>query len=233
MPLQTSFSGDPSRVFGDRYPYPIDGKHLMWEFCTGFSQEFNQRAKRYLIDQYGDGRLTSFPELAVASAYPTTRQQCPRLAVQLQGSQPQVAGIGSEVDVSRGMDGQYRVFRGQQVTDTVEVAVCAMNSQMRDDLSLWFRQYMIDAIYWAVPQLGNVFDVRLMNSQDDMAEYTGGQGQPGFQFYTSRHTFRCSYDLIVASNVDELQSIVNWQLVAEDWAIANEVTLYPNVDPNP
>ena len=222
-----SQSGSPSRVFGDRFPYPLNGKMLMRAFAEQFAAEFNQQAKLYLIEQYGHDRVKSFPELVVTGAYPTSRQQCPRIAVMQQSTNPRQLGIGGEVEVTPDGAGGFRHFRGEQCRDLIAVHLCTLNPEMRDDLSVWFQQYMIDAMEWALPQLGNVFDCQCENIQDDAAEYQGTQGQPGFQFYVSRMSFRIGYDLLVVRNVDELRSLINWQAIADNWWVTHEQTLQP------
>ncbi len=205
----------PSPVFGDRFPYPIDGKSLLFDFCREFAAEFNQQAQLELVKLYGVDRLDSWIPLTVNSAYPTTRQQCPRLSVLRLSSTPKPAGLGGEIETRQvPLNDQtvtYRIFKGQTVTDQIEVSICSINERLRDDVFIWLQQYCYDAIAWTLPQVPTVADFRCTSAQDDQVEYQGASGQPGFEFYVGRMTFQVVYDLLVIEGVDVLKQIVNWQ----------------------
>lgn len=210
MPLHTEQSGTPSRVFGKGCPYPLDGKSVLYEFADSFAAEFNQRARLYLKDQHGGDRLDSYVELKVTGAYPTSKQHCPRIAILRTNCSPRALGIGGEAGVVRSDKGDVWV-RGQTVTDTLEVAICTLNDRLRDDLFIWFQQYLLDAIAWALPQLGTVSEINCVGGSDDQVEYQGTQGQPGFEFYVASLQYRVTYDLLVMRDVDRIASIFNWQ----------------------
>lgn len=153
--------------------------------------------------------------MTVTSAFPTTAQQCPRIAVQRMGSTPKLAGLGMEIETRKieTAEGEirYRTFKGQLVTDRIECTICTLNERMRDDLFLWYQQYLIDAATWILPQLPDTYDIRCTNAIDDIVEYQGGAAQPGFEFYVARLDYQVQYDLVVLHDVDQLREIINWQ----------------------
>ncbi len=204
-----------SPIFGEEYPYPTDGKAVLRAIALQFAAEFNQLAKIKLGDQYSGDRVARWIDLSVNSAYPTTVQQCPRISIQRKSSQPKLAGLGGDIETRKievaGKEAFFRIYRGQLVTDTIEVAICTLNEQMRDDLYLWFQQYVLDAITWSLPQIPSFYYLQCTNALDDLVEYQGGQGQPGFEFYIAQLTFTAQYDLMVLHDVDQLKAIVNWQ----------------------
>jgi hypothetical protein len=104
---------------------------------------------------------------------------------------------------------------GQVITDQLEAAICCLNERLRDDLHIWFQQYVLDASIWALPQLRNLgfYDLSCTNAADDQVEYQGGQAQPGFEFYVSRLTFTATYDFTVLHDVDQIKNIFNWELL--------------------
>ncbi|MBD2019341.1 hypothetical protein H6F43_03975 [Leptolyngbya sp. FACHB-36] len=205
----------PSAIFGERFPYPLDGKRVLLEIAEVFAAEFNQAARLYLSDRVSRDRALGWTDLTVTSAYPTTKQHCPRIVIVRTGSSPRLVGLGAEIETREVVldDGtaRFRVFKGQTVTDTLDIAICALNEQLRDDLYLWFQQYMLDAIGWALPQLPGVYDLRCTNAIDDQVEYQGATGQPGFEFYLARLSYQVQYDQVVLEDVDRLSAIVNWQ----------------------
>jgi hypothetical protein len=91
---------------------------------------------------------------------------------------------------------------------------------------------MLDAVFWALPRLGAIFNIQPGGSSDDVVEYQGTSGQPGFQFYTSTHSYKVGYNLMVCSSVDELKSLLNWQAISEEWWLVQEQTLYPRLSPD-
>lgn len=210
-----SLDRNASPIFGEKFPYPLDGKALVYAIAREFATEFNQLARIKLADLYSSDRALQQQELTVTGAYPTTRQQCPRIAVQRMGSTPKMAGLGGEIETREiqlegGVIG-FRHFKGQMVTDTIEVGICTINEELRDDLHIWVQQYFFDAIFWAIPQLPSVHVLQCTNAVDDLVEYRGAQDQPGFEFYISRLTFQCQYDLVVLTDANKLEAIVNWQ----------------------
>lgn len=212
-------AGQPSPIFGDRFPYPFDGKTVLFEIAHQFAREFNAEAIARLRQLHGPDRAAEFSPLEVTSAYPTTPQHCPRIAIQRAGSTPQPSGLGMEwneqtVTLPGGIT-KVRVQSGQHVTERLAVALCSLNERLRDDLYLWFQQYVLDASLWMIPQLKDFgfYALQCTNAVDDTVEYQGGQGQPGFQFYTAQIEYVATYDLTVFTDVDQLKSIVNWEKV--------------------
>lgn len=217
--LHTEKSGTASPVFGEKFPYPLDGKQLMLEIVSQFAIEFNQAAKLELMERYGQARVDEWTDLMVTSAYPTARQHCPRIAIIRSGASPRSVGLGGEIEsrkVTRS-DGEmgFYVYKGQTITDTIQVDICTLNERLRDDLYTWLQQYLLDAIVWTLPQLSNVHSVSCTNAVDDQVEYEGSAAQPGFQFYVGRMTYQVMYDLMVIEGVDQLRAIVNWQEVVD------------------
>jgi hypothetical protein len=213
-------SGSPSALFGDRFPYPLDGKQIIFDIARRFAAEFNQAALDYLSRQGGDPRAKQFSKLEVTSAYPTSRQHCPRIAITRQSSTPKLVGLGGEIETVpiRGENGEvfYRSFRGQLVTDNIELLVCTMNERIRDDIFTWIQQYFLDAIGWLLPQLSSQFgtyNIACSGGVDSQVEYPGTAAQPGFEFYVGKLDFTVEYDLVVVRDVDILREIVNWQNV--------------------
>lgn len=216
--------GKPSPIFGEKFPYPFDGKSVLKEIASHFAAEFNQLAKLRLIEAYGEDRLLKWNDLTVTSAYPTTPQDCPRIAILLQSSNRKLAGLGGEIESTVTPDGiEFRSVKGKIHTDSLELSICTLNEQLRDDLYIWFDQYMTDAIEWSLPQLKTVNNLMCVNAVDDQVEYQGGADQPGFQFYVARLNFVVSYEQIVLKHVDTIGSIFNWQQLG----LTNTVTLYP------
>jgi hypothetical protein len=211
MALHLEQAGEASPIFGERFPYPLDGKMLLREVIQEFANEFNQAAKLKLNGDYGINRLRQWQDLAVTGAYPTTKQECPRIAIMRSRSTPKLAGLGGEIETRQFGDVQFRIYRGQMVSDIIEVSLCTLNERMRDDVAIWLQQYMLDAITWLLPQLPTVNDCQCVDAMDDQAEYTGNAAQPGFQFYVAKFTFRVGYELLVCEKVDALANIVNWQ----------------------
>jgi len=213
-------SGQPSPIFGDRFPRPFDGKQIMFDIARRFTAEFNQSAIEYLDSLGGEARSQQWSPLTVTSAYPTSRQHCPRISVIRTGSSPKIVGLGSEIETIKATteagDVFYRSYRGQTITDNIEVSVSSLNERLRDDMFTWFQQYCIDAIGWLLPQLsysGGVYDISCVNAIDDQVEYQGNTNNPGFEFYVAKMDFRVQYDLVVVRDVDTLREIVNWQSV--------------------
>lgn len=214
MSLHSDRSGEPSRIFGKRYPYPLDGKALLFEILEAFVAEFNQQAKLEIV-KFGSDRVAEWQPLTVVSAFPTIRQDCPRIVVRRVSSSPKLAGLGGEIETIRLSNTQtVRAIRGQDVTDTIEISICTMNENLCDDLFLWVQQYLFDALYWLLPQLNHVTDARCINAVDDIVEYEGTRSQPGFQFYVAQLTYQVLYQMLVLENVDIIKSIFNWQNVA-------------------
>lgn len=211
MGLQTEQSGTPSRIFGDRFPYPLDGKSILLEIADVFAREFNRQARVSLPPDVRAG----WQNLSVSGAYPTTRQQCPRITVVRNESTSKIVGLGAEVETYR-KPGQpkYRVFKGQTITDTIGVDILTLNEIMRDELFIWFQQYVFDATAWLLTQMNNVYGLQCTTAVDDQGEYEGTAAQPGFQFYVARFTFKVTYDMLVLENVDTLKEMVNWQAIA-------------------
>ena len=204
-------AGQPSTIFGERYPYPFDGKTVLFQIATEFAKEVNEGA----IARLGtDGQWN---RLDVTTAYPTRQQQCPRMAVLRLGSTPKPSGLGQEWDEQvLEADGEtigFRRLAGQVITEQLECAICAINERLRDDLHLWFQQYVLDAAIYTLPQLRAVgfYDLACSNAVDDQVEYQGAQSQPGFEFYVSRLTFTATYDLVILKDIDAIKGIFNWE----------------------
>lgn len=198
-------------IFGDRFPYPDNGKRVMLHLVETFAQEFNLGAEEYFRSQ---NYAQSWNKIAVTSAYPTTKKQCPSIAVIQTSSRVQPSGIGNYLDQAPiEIDGvpSVRIFHGQVATDTIEIAISTLSPKLRDDLSMWFGQWMLDALLWFMPQLPSVHSIQRLNVADDTPEYTGCAGQPGFQFYLASHTYQVEYDEIVLHDVDRIKSVINWQ----------------------
>jgi len=234
-------AGQPSPIFGDRFPYPFDGKTVLFEIANQFAREFNAEAIAKLRQLHGPDRAGQFSELSVTSAFPTAPQHCPRIAIQRMGSSPQPSGLGMEwheqsVTLPGGIT-KVRVQSGQTITERLEVAICALNERLRDDLCLWFQQYALDASLWMIPQLKAVgfYALQCTNAVDDTVEYQGGAGQPGFQFYTAQIDYTATYDLTVLTDVDQLKTIVNWEKVTNAGGLfagtAGDVEPYESTQP--
>lgn len=222
--LQTEQSGTASPIFGDRFPYPLDGKTLVLEIVQAFSREFNLTAKQELA-KFGEERLAQWQNLEVATAFPTTPQQMPRIAVQRVGMDIRLAGIGGHIESHVAPNGlAVRVFRGNQVQDQIELTVCAINERLRDDLFLWIQQYILDATDWLLPQLTTVYDFRCTNAIDDIVEYQGASLQPGFQFYAGRLNIQVGYDQTILKDVDKLSTIFNWQSINNNPVFPNTIS---------
>jgi hypothetical protein len=221
--VASSLSREPSRLFGDRFPYVIDGKRIMREICESFANEFNQLVLQELGDRYTAQRVARWNPLAVTSAYPTTKDQCPRIAIVRENMQSVPQGIGQDIDrremVSEAGETTFRIYRGRMVTDTLKLSICAINENLRDDIFIWLQQYLMDAVEHVLPQLSNVYEIQCSDAVDDQVEYQGQQGQPGFEFYVGQLTCRVRYDLIQIQDVDQLKAIVNWQqcLISPDY----------------
>lgn len=213
--MSQTLTDKSSALFGERFPYPFSGKRVLRTMVERFAVEFNQRAKQYLGDEHGGDRAVQWNALKVTGAYPTIAQECPRIAIQRMGAQPRMAGLGGEIDQREVQteNGAVKIRRwtGQVITETIEVAICTLNENLRDDLYLWLQQYLFDGIWWALPQLPGIHELICANAVDDQVEYQGQQGQPGFEFYIARLTYRAQYDLVVLNDVDKLAEIVNWQ----------------------
>jgi hypothetical protein len=215
--MEPSQAGANSPIFGQRFPYPFDGKTVLLDVARQFANEFNVLAKAQLRQLYGVERAGAWQELAVTSAYPTVKQHCPRIAILRLGSSPKPSGLGLEWHEARVQLGNgqstLRRMAGQVVTDQLEVAICTLNERMRDDLYLWFQQYLVDATLWMLPQLRNLgfYELACTNAVDDQVEYQGAQGQPGFEFYVARITCQATYDFSVLSDVDMIRTIFNWE----------------------
>lgn len=213
-------SGQPSPIFGEKYAYPFDGKTVLWQILSEFKDEFNDKAREYLETQHGTDRAALWRELDLTSAYPTTKQACPRIAILRLGSTPKPSGLGMEWDeqsIQKEEGGAIQVRRlaGQVVTDTLEVAICTLNERLRDDLHIWVQQYVLDAAIYALPQLRKVgfYDLACTNAVDDQVEYQGNQSQPGFEFYVSRLTYTAQYDLTILRDIDTITNLFNWELL--------------------
>ena len=213
-------AGSGSRIFGDRFPYPFDGKTVLFEIATQFANEFNTEAKKQLKVNYGWERASHFRDLVITSAYPTSPQQVPRIVIRRTGTSPKPSGIGLEIDeLTVELEGDRRAVRkiaGQTITETLEVSLCTINENLRDDLFIWFQQYVIDASLWLTPQLSAVgfYGLQCTNAVDDQVEYQGTQGQPGFEFYVAQLNYQATYDLTIWTDVDELKTIINWEKIA-------------------
>lgn len=220
MPIPEQ-AGFPSRIFGDRFPYPWDGKTVLLEIANQFAREFNDEAAAQLRQQGGPLRAAQFTPLKVTTAYPTTPQACPRITILRTGSQPRPMGLGQEWHEEQvnmpGGRAVLRVYSGQSITEQLEVGICTLNEQQRDDLYLWFQQYVIDASLWMIPQLKAVgfYELRCTNAADDRVEYQGTQGQPGFEFHVAQFSYQATYDLTVLTDVDRIKTIFNWEKFAQ------------------
>lgn len=234
-------AGQPSPIFGGRFPYPFDGKTVLFEIANQFAREFNGEAIAKLRQLHGPDRAREFSALNVTSAYPTTPQHCPRITIQRMGSSPQPSGLGMEwheqaISLPSG-ETMIRVWSGQHITERLEVAICALNEQLRDELFLWFQQYVLDASLWMIPQLkpAGFYSLQCVNAVDDTVEYNGGQGQPGFQFYSAQIEYVATYDLTVFSDVDQLKTIVNWEKVTNAGGlfagVSGDVEAYESTQP--
>jgi hypothetical protein len=199
-----------SPVFGEKFPYPDSGKTVMLHLAEEFAREFNLKAEAY---RKARGIKGAMIPLTVTSAYPTSKKHCPSIVVAQVSSTTKVSGIGNYLDSRQVVvDDEYqvRVFYGQIVTDTVEVSICALSPKLRDDLSLWFGQWMLDAQIQLIGQLPTLQDMRRTNVSDDMPEYTGC-AESAFQFYLAAHTYVIQHDEIVLNDADRIESIINWQ----------------------
>lgn len=206
----------PSRIFGDRFPLPLDGKMLLRSIGEEFAAEFNAGAIDYL--KKNGGNPDGWNPMRVAGSFPTHQQHCPRLVLRRTGGTQKLAGLGGVIDLKRvalaDEEIEFRLFTGNTVTDNVEITLCCLNELQRDEVYIWWSQYLLEATRWLFPLLrsiSGVFDIRLSNGQDDDVEYHGSQGQPGFQFYVTVITAQVSYDLVVIENVDIIKEIINWQ----------------------
>lgn len=215
--MDSSQAGQPSPLFGDRFPYPCDGKTVLLDIARQFAREFNELAVAKLRTEQGAQRAEQWLNLDVTSAYPTARQHCPRIAVLRLGSTNKPSGVDLDwheetIDLPGGLK-QVRKMAGMVVTDQLEAAICCTNERLRDDLHIWFQQYCLDAMVWALPQLRPLgfYELTCTNAADDQVEYQGGASQPGFEFYVSRLTFQSTYDLTVVSDIDQLRNIFNWE----------------------
>jgi hypothetical protein len=182
----------------------------MLHLAEEFAREFNLKAEAYRRARGIQGAMIP---LKVTSAYPTSKKHCPSIAVMLTSSTPRQSGIGNYLDsreVVVDEEHQVRIFYGQTATDTVEVSICTLSPKLRDDLSLWFGQWMLDAQIQLIGQLPTVQEIRRTNVSDDMPEYTGC-GESAFQFYLAAHTYSIQYDEIVLNDADRIESIINWQ----------------------
>lgn len=234
-------AGDHSQIFGDRFPYPFDGKTVLFEIANQFAREFNTEAKAQLLTMYGAERAATFQSLTVTSAYPTIRQQCPRIAIQRMNYQPAPMGLGGEYNESKveiGSTGQVKIRKwlGQTITEQLEVGICTLNETLRDDLFLWFQQYVLDASFWMVPQLKAVgfYELQCTGAVDDQVEYQGTQSQPGFEFYIARINYRATFDMSVFVDVDQLKTVINWEKISNApglyQGIAGDVDAYQNTE---
>lgn len=175
-----------------------------------FAREFNLKAEAYRKARNIQGKMIP---LTVTSAYPTSKKHCPSIAVMQTSSSTKQTGIGNYLDSQQvKVDDEYqvRIFYGQTVIDSVEVSICTLSPKLRDDLSLWFGQWMLDAQIQLVGQLPTVQEIRRTNVSDDMPEYTGC-GESAFQFYLAAHTYSIQHDEIVLNDADRIESIINWQ----------------------
>lgn len=233
-------AGQPSPIFGERFPYPFDGKTVLYEFATRFAEEFNEVARAKLRQDYGEEGERQWSPLTVTTAYPTTRAQIPRIAILRVGTTPRPSGLGYEYDeqiVSIG-DGEFKVrkWAGEVITDQLEVAICTINERLRDDLFIWFQQYILDATLWAGPQLRPVgfYELRCTNAVDDQVEYQGSASQPGFEFYVARLNFQATYDLSIFSDIDQLKTAFNWESIEPgNYVAGGAVGDIPEQNPNP
>jgi len=217
MPLESSESGKPSPLFGTKFPYVLDGKILIREIATEFANEFTFHGKQKT------GR--EMP-LAVTSAFPTMAQQCPVVAIVRSNQTVKQSGVGGEAYVASNGVG-FNHVRGDMVSDSIEVNICTLNERMRDDLHLWLQQYILDAQVHILPQLVNVYDMRVMSAVDDTVEYQGNQAQPGFEFYVGRISVQVGYERIVLSEVDSIAGIVNWQAICMCY---EDIPIQPDIE---
>lgn len=209
-----------SRLF-ERFRFPFDGKQVVQCIANEFVKEFNSRSVSYLEQTYGSDRAESQPQLKLASAYPSIKQHCPRIAVIRNGTQTQSSGFNNaiesqEIEVEGGT--KFRQVFGQVQTDAIELAVCTLNENLRDDLFIYLHQYFLDAIIHFLPELsqgGGVYDLRINNAQDDQVEFQGGAAQPGFQFFIGRLEVSCTYDLLILQDVDQIAEFFNFQQLGE------------------
>jgi hypothetical protein len=209
----------PSRVFGARFPLPMDGKSIVRAIAEEFASEFNDGAARYLQAQgYTLNRPT---ELRVASAYPTIRQHCPRMVVMNTGGTSKLAGLGGDIEIKQiqaddGSVAEFLHFRGQVVTDNIEVTIACVNDMERDEVFVWWQQYLLDALYHSLRSLqavSGLIGFQVQRGSDDQVVYQGSQGQPGFEFYTATSLVTVTYDQIVARKIDAIKEIIDWQTV--------------------
>lgn len=209
--------GSPSRIFGERFSYPWDGKTVLLEIANQFAREFNAEAIAQLRQQGGPARAAQFTPLQVTTAYPTSQQACPRITIVRTGSQPRPTGLGQEWHEQTvqhpGGRSALRIYAGQTITEQIEVGICTLNERLRDDLYLWFQQYVIDASLWMIPQLKAVgfYSLQCTNAADDRVEYQGTQGQPGFEFHVAQFNYAATFDLTVLTDVDQLRTVFNWE----------------------
>ena len=204
--LHTSESGEPSRLFGEKFPYVLDGKLLLLEVCREFAAEYIDAARRHANKNL---------KLPITSAYPTSKSECPRIAVIRNQSTPGIAGLGGDIDLIETEAGQWKRIKANVVNEVIEVSLCTINEWERDDIYLWFQQYMLDAIEWLLPQLRNVTSVICTSAMDDIVEYQGVSSQAGFQFYLARQMYAVRYDQIVAKDVDTIAGFINWQRLCD------------------
>jgi hypothetical protein len=199
-----------SPVFGEKFPYPDSGKSVMLYLAQEFAREFNLKAEAY---RKARGIKGTMIPLTVTSAYPTSKKHCPSIAVMQTSSIAKQSGVGNYLDsqeVVVDKEHQVRIFYGQTVTDTVEVAISSLTERLRDDVSRWLGQWMLDATIHLIGQLPTVQEIRRTNVSDDQPEYTGC-GDSAFQFYLASHTYSIQYDEIVLNDADRIESIINWQ----------------------
>jgi hypothetical protein len=215
--MDSSLAGGESALFGERFPYPCDGKTVLLDIARQFAKDVNEAAIKRLKADHGDSRASQWLPLDVTSAYPTARQHCPRIAILRLGSTNKPTGVDldwhEEPVQLPGRGLTVRKFSGLLVNDQLEAAICCTNERLRDDLHIWFQQYCLDATLWALPQLRTLgfYQLSCTNAADDQVEYQGTQSQPGFEFYVSRLTFAATYDLSVVTDVDQLQHIFSWE----------------------
>lgn len=194
-------------LLGPNFPFVLDGKSLLLRLAGQFASEVNTAAKTQASDRWID--------IVVRSAYPTLRQDCPRIVVQRVGTSSKLAGLGAEIDVVETDGLKFKHTRGNHATDNIALSICTHNELLRDHLYVWLQQYILDA-QTSVIRDSNVWDLRVTNAQDNEIEFKGGQGQPGFQFYVAELSVTVGYDQVVFADVDRIGSIVNWQLLCTD-----------------
>lgn len=205
-----------SRLFGDRYPVARLGKFWFLDVAKEFSREFDERRRAFL-----DGNNLSpdqIQPIRAVGAYPSRAQQLPCLSVVLLPSSVRFTSLSGHVDTSP-VPGTDMVRRAvaNEVRDQVEVTLCTLNPVQRDEISLWFKQYILDAVQWALPELrdgSGVIDMGVSSYQDDLVEYEGTRETPGFQFYVARFQCYMTYEIYVHEDVDKLSSIINWVALA-------------------